>query len=327
MHHLSVARALSILAGTLLVVACGGAASTGPIGPAATSSATAASVASASGSPNASATELVADLDVGGRTLHLVCVGPTDTGEPTVLLEAGLGAPYGAWSDILVSMRDAHRVCAYDRAGLGMSEAAPTASRTAADAAADLRALLDAAALEGPFVIGAHSFGAQTMSVFAQTDPEALAGFVFVDPRGPRVSGSWLDALPVPAADEAAAIAANRDELTTFETDPSLNDEHFDLAATAAEAMAALDAEGPLFGDRPVVVLSAADTMDAWADLPPDLAATFGSIWLAGQQELADESTAGTLTVVPDSGHEIQAEQPAAVVAALESVLAAAGGQ
>ena len=73
--------------------------------------------------PSASATtELVADLDVGGRTLHLVCVGPTDTGKPTILLEAGLGAPYGAWSDILVSMRDAHRVCAYDRAGLGMSD-------------------------------------------------------------------------------------------------------------------------------------------------------------------------------------------------------------
>ena len=126
--------------------------------------------------------------------------------------------------------------------------------------AADLRALLDAAALEGPFVIGAHSFGAQTMSVFAQSDADDLAGFVFVDPRGPRVSGRWLDALPAPAADEAAAIAANRDELTTFEADPSLNDEHLDLVATAAEAVAALDAEGPLFGDRPVVVLSAANT-------------------------------------------------------------------
>ncbi len=319
MRPLAVPRAL-ILAVPVLVAACGGGA--------ATSSTPAASQAGPSASPSASATtELVADLDVGGRTLHLVCVGPTDTGEPTVLLEAGLGAPYGAWSDILVSMRDAHRVCAYDRAGLGMSEPAPTVSRTAADAAADLRALLDAAALEGPFVIGAHSFGAQTMTVFAQTEADDLAGFVFVDPRGPRVSGSWLDALPAQAADEAAAIAANRDELTTFEADPSLNDEHFDLAATAAEAVAALDAEGPLFGDRPVVVLSAADTNGAWADLPPDLAATFDSIWLAGQQELADESTAGTFTVVPDSGHEIQAEQPAAVVEALESVLAAAAAR
>jgi pimeloyl-ACP methyl ester carboxylesterase len=316
----AVPRALTIVAIPVLVAACGGSP--------ATSSTPAASVTETAASPSASAmTELVADLDVGGRTLHLVCVGPTDTGEPTILLEAGLGAPYGAWSDILVSMRDAHRVCAYDRAGLGMSEPAPTASRTAADVAADLRALLDAAALEGPFVIGAHSFGAQTMSVFAQTEADDLAGFVFVDPRGPRVSGGWLDALPAADADEVAAITANRDELTTFEADPSLNDEHVDLAATAAEAVAALDAEGPLFGDRPVVVLSAADTKAAWADLPPDLAATFESIWLAGQQELADESAAGTFTVVPDSGHEIQAEHPAAVVEALESVLAATAGR
>ena len=320
MRPRSVRRAITILAVPVLVAACGGSAGA--------SSTPTASVNETPASASASATtELVADLDVGGRTLHLVCVGPTDTGEPTILLEAGLGAPYGAWSDILVSMRDAHRVCAYDRAGLGMSEPAPTTSRTATDIAADLRALLDAAALEGPFVIGAHSFGAQTMSVFAQTDADDLAGFVFVDPRGPRVSAAWLDALPAAAADEAAAIAANRDELTTFEGDPSLDDEHVDLIAAAAEAVAALDAEGPLFGDRPVVVLSAADTKDAWADLPSDLAATFDSIWLAGQQELADESTAGTLTVVPDSGHEIQAEQPAAVVEALESVLAAAASR
>jgi pimeloyl-ACP methyl ester carboxylesterase len=320
MRSPSFPRALTILALPVLLVACGGGAGAG--------STPVASVAGASTAPSASATtELVADVDIGGRTLHLVCVGPTDIGEPTVLLEAGLGAPYGAWSDILVSMRDAHRVCAYDRAGLGMSEPAPTAARTARDVAADLDALIDAAALDGPFVVGAHSFGAQTMSVFAETDAQDVAGFVFVDPRGPRVSGGWLDALPAPAADEAAAIAANRDELTTFEADPSLNDEHLDLTATATEAMAALDAAGPLFGDRPVVVLSAADTKSSWADLPPDLAATFDSIWLAGQQELAEESTSGTLTVVPDSGHEIQAEQPAAVIEALESVLAMAGSR
>ena len=318
MRPLPRSRALVVLATPLLVVACAG--STGP------SAAPSAAVVP----PSAAAptnTELVADVDVGGRTLHLVCVGPTVPGEPIILLEAGLGAPYGAWSEMLVSMRETHRVCAYDRAGLGASEPAPEPSRTAADAVADLRALVDAADLPGPFVVGAHSFGAQTMSVFAETYPDDVAGIVFVDPRGPRVSGSWRDALPPAAADEAAAIAANRDELGTFETDPSLNDEHLDLTATAAEAIAALDGPGPLFGDRPVVVLSAADTMSAWADLPADLAATFGEIWLDGQRELADESTAGTFTVVADSGHEIQFEQPAVVVVALESVLAAAGSR
>ena len=57
-------------------------------------------------SPSASAsTELVADVDVGGRTMHLVCVGPTDTGEPTILLEAGGGGDYLTWAEILPVMQ------------------------------------------------------------------------------------------------------------------------------------------------------------------------------------------------------------------------------
>ena len=63
---------VTLATASLLVAACGGAAPSTPASPA----------ASAVGRASAS-TELVADIDVGGRTLHLVCLGPTDTGEPT----------------------------------------------------------------------------------------------------------------------------------------------------------------------------------------------------------------------------------------------------
>ncbi len=69
---------LSLTLLTVAVAACGG--GTGSTGPSAAVSPSATTSAS---------TELVADLDVGGRTMHLVCVGPTDTGEPTILIEAG----------------------------------------------------------------------------------------------------------------------------------------------------------------------------------------------------------------------------------------------
>ena len=302
-----------IAAAPLVVAACGGTTSSAAPSPPA--------------SPSASAsTELVVDIDVGGRTMHLVCLGPTDTGEPTVLFESGLGGPYNAWGEVLFGMQSDHRVCAYDRAGLGMSEPAPEASRTTSDLVDDLRALLDGAGFTGPFVLGSHSMGAWPAAVFAERYPDEVAGFVVVDPRGPRVSGEWRDALPPAAADEPAPVAANRDELGAFETDPSMNDEHLDLTASAAETIAALDASGPLFGDRPVVVLSAANTPDGWHDLPADLATTFDGIWAAGQQEFADESTAGSLTVVPDVGHDIPNEAPPAVIEALESMLAQVSG-
>jgi pimeloyl-ACP methyl ester carboxylesterase len=266
-------------------------------------------------------TELVADVDVGGRTMHLVCVGPTDTGEPTILLEAGGGGDYLSWGEILPVMQSTHRLCACDRAGLGQSEPPAEASRTAADQVADLRALLDAAGVTGPFVIGAHSYGANVAILFTQAYPGDVVGLLFVDPQSPRVDERFRDALPEPAADEPSSLAKFRDVLETFNDDPSLNPEHLHLWPSFAEAAAALDAPGPLFGDRPVVVLSAKRSPGSEMGLPPDLATTIDEIWFASQQELADESTAGSLETVSGVGHEIQVDQPPVVIDALERIL------
>ena len=276
--------------------------------------------------PEEAGTDLTGDVDVGGRALHLSCVGSATGDEPTVLLESGLAAPSTGWGSILRGLADDHHACAYDRAGLGMSDPAGQATRTAADLASDLQALVTASGLEGPVLLVAHSFGAYPAILFAERNLDAVDGVLFVDPRGPRVSGQWRDALPAPAPDEPQSVAANREELGAFETDPSLNPEHLDLSTSAAQVIAALDAPGPLFGDRRVDVLSAELTTQSWSDLPPELAATFDAVWLSGQQELADESTTGQLTVVPDVGHEIHREQAPFVLEAIESMLAGLAG-
>ncbi len=253
--------------------------------------------------------------------MHLVCVGPTDTGEPTILLEAGGGGDYLTWDHILPVMQSTHRLCAYDRAGLGRSEPPAEASRTTADQVADLRALLDAAGVTGPFVIGAHSYGANVAIVFTQAHPEDVVGLLFVDPQSPRVDERFREVLPAPAADEPAGVTDFRDQLETFDDDPSLNPEHLHLWPSFEEAASALDAPGPLFGDRPVVVLSAERSPGTELGLPPDLATTVDEIWFAAQQELADESTAGSLQAVSGAGHEIQFDRPQAVIQALERIV------
>ena len=308
-------------AAILLFTACAGSAPASTVAPSDAPSQAPTGVAAPSAGTS---DDLLADVDVGGRTIHVVCVGPADTDAPTVLLEGGLGSPLDSWHFVLQELQGEHRACAYDRAGLGMSEPAPETSRTGANLVADLEALLAGADIGGPYVIAAQSIGAVPAALFAERHADDVVGLVFVDPRGPRVSTDWAAALPPAAAGEPEAVAANRNELATFETDPSLNPERLHLADTSGEAVAALDADGPLFGDRPVVVLRAGNTTQSWADLPPELAATFDEIWYAGQQELADESTAGSVVEVPGSGHEIQVDQPAAVVDAIESVLAAA---
>ena len=75
-----------------------------------------------------------------------------------------------------------------------------------------------------------------------------------------------------------------------------------------------------------MIVLSASDSDVPFSDLPPRIVKQFHTIWLEEQRALAEESTNSTFLVVPDSRHEIQIEQPQAVIDAIESVMAAVSG-
>lgn len=78
------------------------------------------------------------------------------------------------------------RSLAYDRAGLGHSDAAPE-PRDAAAAAADLAALLEALGERGPLVLAGHSMGGLMVRVFALTRAERVTGLVLVDAMTPDV--------------------------------------------------------------------------------------------------------------------------------------------
>ncbi len=125
------------------------------------------SAPSSAASPGASAEarDWVRDIDVGGRTLSVACVGPTDTGRPTVIFESGLGGDRGVWADVMTSLMATDRGCSYDRAGLGLSQPAPK-PRTTNDQVDDLHALLAAAGLTPPYVFVGHSSGGWNVMVY-----------------------------------------------------------------------------------------------------------------------------------------------------------------
>ena len=62
-------------------------------------------------------------INVGDHQLFLSCSG---SGEPTVILEPGLGETSAAWGLIVPTVAEHTRVCVYDRAGRGRSEPSPT---------------------------------------------------------------------------------------------------------------------------------------------------------------------------------------------------------
>ena len=120
-------------------------------------------------------------VDVGGHRLHLHCTG---SGSPTVVLEPGLG---GASSDLgwvqPAVARDS-RVCVYDRAGRGWSDAAE-GPQDAARIAAELHTLLEKAEVPGPYVLVGHSFGGLYVQTFAANYPGQVAGLVLLDSTAP----------------------------------------------------------------------------------------------------------------------------------------------
>src|SRR5512141_2340019 len=94
-------------------------------------------------------------VDVGGYRLHLNCTG---AGSPTVVIDTGWGDWSASWSQVQLSVATATRVCTYDRAGYGWSDAGPL-PRTAQQFVKELHTLLTNANIAGPYVLVGHSLG------------------------------------------------------------------------------------------------------------------------------------------------------------------------
>lgn len=134
-----------------------------------------------------------------GRSLALVCEGE---GEPTVIYDAGtgsggIGALYQA--DPVEALSETTRVCAYDRAGTGVSDPAPDRPRTVDDIVDDLHALLAAADITPPYVLVGSSGGGFDVYHYAGRHPEEVVGLVMDDVPSPQADmsaddvGVWSD--------------------------------------------------------------------------------------------------------------------------------------
>ena len=116
-------------------------------------------------------------VDAGGHQLHIHCTGH---GSPVVVLEAALGSMSAAWGWIQPEIARTTRVCSYDRAGLGWSEAGDgrfVPSRVPEE----LRVLLDRANERGPIVLVGHEGGALFARTYAARFAGDTAALVLID--------------------------------------------------------------------------------------------------------------------------------------------------
>jgi pimeloyl-ACP methyl ester carboxylesterase len=224
-------------------------------------------------------------LDVGGHRLNIRCTG---SGSPTVVLEPGLGESASAMARwIAPDVARTTRVCAYDRADHGRSQAAPAKH---ADAARDLHVLLERAHVPGPYVIAGHSLGGMFALSYAHRYPAQVSGVVLLDSMHPHQDNAFA------GTDRLLAVVPTlaRTGLARILVDPKEGKpttQARQLVRDIAEMPAELNRAAKLtsLGDRPLAVVTAGKGSAAG--------------WPGQQNDLARLSSNSVHRTVADSTH------------------------
>jgi len=122
-------------------------------------------------------------LQVDGTSIRVYSSGRAFVaqGLPTVVFENGLGSDIDSWGSLLVRVAEFAPVFAYDRRGIGGSEAT-TYRPTPGNVTRLLHALLLEAAVKPPYVLVGFSLGGAYVRMYAALHQDEVAGIVYVDP-------------------------------------------------------------------------------------------------------------------------------------------------
>jgi pimeloyl-ACP methyl ester carboxylesterase len=236
---------------------------------------------------------------IGDRPLEFVAHVRTG---PVVVFENGLGASMEWWRKVLPAISGEASYFAYNRPGYGKSAAADT-PRDGAHIVEELRAALRNQKMSPPYVLVGHSLGGLYMQLFARQYPQEVAALILVDSTHPRqLEGAGaMENQSFWVRSAAAVLIAGTAK------------QELDLLSQTGEQVLRL----PTFTGKPVFVLSANEPMKETTQ-----AARFAN---EKRVDIA-RMYPGSRQVWVESGHAIPLEQPAAVVAAIQSALAAARG-
>ena len=288
-------------------------------------------------SPSAASGDFAGLVDIGGRKLYLECHGDGQSdrdpggGLPRVwpLLDGRLAPPGRAagrwccpgWPSSPASVPTTARAPSPPSARMLLVSRSDAIAqpRTTPEVVADLHALLQAAAIPGPYVLAGHSLGGFMARLYAATYPDEVVGLVLVDAYSER-----LETLMPP--ERWAAIVRLKQELgsdTVFPIEGYGDEETIDYGADNAVVREAV-AASPL-PPMPLAVLAHGGAFDI--RLPEILArygitsAEYEASLRANYESLATLVPQARFFVASESGHDIHQDQPELVIEAIRQVV------
>jgi pimeloyl-ACP methyl ester carboxylesterase len=289
-------------------------------------------------------------VDIGnGRHLNLRCTG---TGKTTVMLESGAVADSMAFYKVQPAIAAFARVCSYDRAGYGFSDGGAVADYLSGSAK-DLHALIDAAHIATPVILVGHSLGSDIVRRYADNYSSDVAAIVLIDPP-PQDLKYFSAARKQENEQETQSMMAMLDACSKGATAKKLDDPPPELKAClrgdnpqySAQLNAAQHATKikPAFWKALGDALRAGKALDMQAvpasehrgatpllilqpdapfrDEKPDDRSVLEAARINTHRAIAATSTRSEIIPVAHSSHDVQIDQPAAVVDAIKKAIA-----
>ena len=262
---------------------------------------------------------------VNGHRMHMNCTG---SGSPTIILDSGLGNDALIWGGVQPVLSETTRVCSYDRAGFGWSDALP-APRDADHIAAELRGLLLQAKVTGPIVLMGHSIAGLYMREYASRYPTDIAGIVFVDVSTPlqdedpamkavdsKTPTQWISMLLLRAryiaglprlTGQCSNFLGSTGQAGILQAE-DLCEPHFGAMAAEKDSFNKSGHEtvhtGP-YGALPILILSQ-DVTTVHLPVPAQQTADLANSWNQMQEDLKKLSTRSRRIIAKRSGHYVQ---------------------
>jgi len=275
-------------------------------------------------------------VDVSGYKMHLYCVGD---GSPVVILESGLNDSWLSWYKVQPSVAKFTRVCSYDRASVGWSDAQPEPPDSQ-NIALHLNHLLKNAGVKPPYVLAGHSIGGIHVRVYQNMYPKDVVGIVLVDSahpdqmkRFPPQLRKWVVLQKLEfklwklsmrfGIPRFVKICGNgpaeiRDALRTVECNTrwaetqEAESNYFDSSADEGRKSGSL-------GSMPLVIVSRdPDKSGLPGIIGADLAKQTEIAWGQMQEDLSHLSTRGRRVVGEGTTHYVQLQRPALVIDAIQ---------
>jgi pimeloyl-ACP methyl ester carboxylesterase len=271
-------------------------------------------------------------VTVNDHDIHLYCVGD---GTPTVVFESDLDQ-YGSlsWNSVQGEIGQFTRACSYDRAGIMWSEPGPR-PRDGETIAAELKAVLENAGEEGPYLLVGHAFGGAYIRIFAGQNPDDVCGMVLVESSHPEMFTRFEElgvAQQIPDKNIRPLILLMShlgspgrykgnmynlpleiyDPVEAYLPESSMAwfDETVEAPATLAQA-----GQYEYLGDFPLIVIAASG-----APTSVDQGEALQDLWLELQQELLSLSGNSEIRIY-ETGHYPQLQSPELVIDAVQDVL------